>query len=114
MNKRGSIMLVMLALCLLFDASIAFSIRQIQSKSSVVLRASALDDKERRPDWKDVRPDWIDRPRERANFQDYSNIEIGIGRVAMVGFCGLLAVEVMSGRSFSQQILDAVMTVSSN
>lgn len=107
-------MLVMLALCLLFDASIAFSIRQIQSKSSVVLRASALDDKERRPDWKDVRPDWIDRPRERANFQDYSNIEIGIGRVAMVGFCGLLAVEVMSGRSFSQQILDAVMTVSSN
>eukprot|EP00980_Cylindrotheca_fusiformis_P004053 scaffold880_cov132-Cylindrotheca_fusiformis.AAC.49 len=52
---------------------------------------------------------WIDRPRERVDSEKYSNVEIGVGRVAMVGFVGLLTNEVISGQSFGQQIVDAVV-----
>lgn len=100
------LMRLVLALCLLFNAS-AFSIHPNQSRNPFTLQVSALDEQD------STLPDWIDRPRPRDDPQEYANVEIGIGRVAMIGFCGLLAGEIISGESFSQQILDA-LTISTS
>lgn len=97
----------------LFNLSSAFSVPSshsrsprtvLQSASRTVLQSASINEKERSPKW-------IDRPRERVDNEKYSNfnVEIGIGRVAMVGFFGLLAGEVISGESFSQQILSALL-----
>jgi hypothetical protein len=66
-----------------------------------------------RVDDEDKRPSWIDLPRARSgDAPQLSGVEITTGRVAMMGFCGLLAVEIISGESFGQQILDAASVLS--
>lgn len=59
-------------------------------------------------------PRWIDLPRPRTDFKELSNVEIYTGRLAMVGFFGLLAGEVISQQTFGQQILTAVSHVTGN
>lgn len=86
--------------------SSAFSLPTTKSRNqSIVLNSASINDK-------DQSPRWIDRPRERVDNEEYSKVEIGIGRIAMVGFVGLLAGEVVSGESFGQQILDALLVAS--
>jgi hypothetical protein len=55
-----------------------------------------------------VGPKWTDLPRKVDEIVDLDGLEIGVGRVAMVGFFGLLAVEVVSGHSFPQQIFETL------
>ncbi len=54
------------------------------------------------------KPRWTELPRVREPRRELSGFEINTGRVAMVGFCGLLAREIMSGESFGQQLVHAV------
>jgi Chlorophyll A-B binding protein len=56
------------------------------------------------------RPRWTDLPRERNAIAELSGFEIITGRLAMLGFCGLLAREVVSGESFGEQIIHAFST----
>jgi hypothetical protein len=56
------------------------------------------------------RPRWTDLPRERKTQPELSGYEIITGRLAMIGFCGLLAREVVSGESFGEQIVHAFST----
>ena len=53
------------------------------------------------------RPRWTDLPRERKTRPELSGYEINTGRLAMIGFCGLLVREVVSGESFGEQIVHA-------
>ncbi|CAJ1966801.1 unnamed protein product [Cylindrotheca closterium] len=81
-----------------------------QAKTTTAMRSASLDEN-------DVRPKWIDLPsppKARNVIEESAGIEIAIGRVAMVGFVGLFAKEVISGESFGQQIVDAVMVASGN
>lgn len=41
---------------------------------------------------------------------DLGGAEINTGRLAMIGFLGLLVKEVVSGQSFSEQIITAITT----
>jgi len=59
-------------------------------------------------------PKWIDLPRPRKSSSQLPNLEINTGRLAMDGFFGLLAGEILKGESFGQQIVEAVTFVSSN
>lgn len=59
-----------------------------------------------------VGPKWTDLPRKVDEIAELDGVEIGVGRLAMVGFFGLLAGEVISGHSFSQQIFETLLTVS--
>jgi hypothetical protein len=53
-------------------------------------------------------PNWTELPLKREDELDLAPVEIGLGRLAMLGFFGLLAVEMATGESFSEQILDVV------
>ena len=53
-------------------------------------------------------PNWTELPLKREAEVDLAPVEIGLGRIAMLGFFGLLAVEVITGESFSEQIIDFV------
>ena len=59
-----------------------------------------------------VGPKWADLPRKDDEIAELDGVEIGIGRIAMVGFFGLLANEFISGHSFSQQIFESLLTIS--
>lgn len=54
------------------------------------------------------KPRWTELPRSRENRRELSGFEINTGRLAMVGFCGLLATEIVSGQSFGEQFLHAI------
>ena len=74
------------------------------------MRSASLDENDTRPV-----PKWIDLPsppRAQDIIDEYDGVEIAVGRVAMVGFVGLFAKEVISGESFGQQILGALMVAS--
>lgn len=91
---------LLLALCL-SSSALAFSVPTKQMQASTALKLSTMDENE-------ILPEWTQLPRSRAKTPDLDKMEIGIGRVAMVGFIGLLAREVISGESFGQQILEAL------
>jgi hypothetical protein len=57
---------------------------------------------------KSERPKWIDLPRQRVDDTQLSGVEIAVGRLAMVGFFGLLAGEVIADDSFLVQISKAI------
>lgn len=81
-----------------------------QSRKPNALRSASLDEN-------DTRPKWIDLPspsKTQDSIEKYDGIEIGVGRVAMVGFLGLFVKEVISGESFGQQIVDALLVASGN
>lgn len=58
------------------------------------------------------KPRWTELPRARDNGPELSEFEINIGRLAMIGFFGLLAREITSGESFGQQFVEALSSVS--
>lgn len=58
------------------------------------------------------KPRWTELPRVRQSRPELSGFEINIGRLAMIGFCGLLAKEVVSGQTFGEQVLQAIMGAS--
>jgi hypothetical protein len=58
------------------------------------------------------KPRWTDLPRERKTIPELSGFEINTGRLAMLGFCGLFAREVVSGESFGEQIIHVFSTSS--
>lgn len=58
------------------------------------------------------KPSWMDLPRVRESRQELSGFEIYTGRLAMLGFCGLLAREIASGESFGQQLISAIAVAS--
>jgi hypothetical protein len=45
--------------------------------------------------------------KEEISKQGLSGFELSIGRLAMVGFVGLIVGEVVSGESFSEQFIEA-------
>jgi hypothetical protein len=107
MMQLKSLVVLLLSALRLFNLSSAFSVSSSHSRSPrTVLQSASVNNND-----KEKSPRWIDspRPRERVDNEKYSNLEMGIGRVAMVGFIGLLANEVISGESFSQQILCALV-----
>lgn len=59
-----------------------------------------------------VGPKWTDLPRKGDEIAELDGVEIAVGRLAMVGFFGLLAGEVISGHSFSQQIFETLLSAS--
>jgi hypothetical protein len=81
----------------------AFSVDRSQRRNIHLQRATRIDEQ-------DSKPRWIELPtRARGDVPQLARAEITTGRIAMVGFFGLVAGEVVSGESFGQQILDAVM-----
>ena len=74
-------------------------------KSDLVRRTTALRVAEKKPRWTEL-------PRVRQSQSELSGFEINTGRVAMVGFLGLLAREISSGESFGQQLIHAVSVAS--
>lgn len=114
MHSRSMLLQLILSLSL-FQFASAFSTNlgqptsgKVQSRSTNPLHSASLDEN-------DARPNWIDlpsTPKAQDNIEKYDGIEIGIGRVAMVGFVGMFANEVVSGESFGQQIVDALMVAS--
>lgn len=58
------------------------------------------------------KPRWTELPRVRQSQAELSGFEINTGRVAMVGFCGLLAREISSGESFGQQLFHVISVAS--
>jgi hypothetical protein len=74
--------------------------------------ASRIDPDSVGPKWTDLPRN--DLPRKSDAIAELDGVEIGVGRLAMVGFFGLLAGEVISGHSFSQQILESLLTVSTH
>ena len=73
----------------------------MQSRSATPLRSASVDENDSLPKWID-----LPSPRQEDNVEKYTGVELGIGRVAMVGFIGLFVNEVISGESFGQQIAD--------
>ena len=73
------------------------------SRSMMSLRSASLDENEARPKWMDL----PNPSRTQDDVEKYDGVEIGIGRVAMVGFVGLFVNEVVSGESFGQQFICA-------
>lgn len=58
------------------------------------------------------KPRWTELPRARESRPELAGFEINTGRLAMVGFCGLLATEIVSGQSFGEQLVHAVSVAS--
>ena len=58
------------------------------------------------------KPAWTELPRVRESKPDFSGVEINTGRLAMVGFIGLLGKEIVSGESFGDQIMDILSSAS--
>jgi hypothetical protein len=53
-------------------------------------------------------------PREITITKQDLSIEIIIGRIAMVGFIGLLVREIVSGEKFSEQVIDIINFLGTN
>ncbi|KAL3943025.1 MAG: hypothetical protein SGBAC_002884 [Bacillariaceae sp.] len=116
MQLRSMLLQILLSLAI-FQVTSGFSInngptgsKMAQSRDPNALRSASLDEN-------DARPKWIDLPspsKTQDSVEKYDGIEIGVGRVAMVGFLGLFVKEVISGESFGQQIVDALLVASGN
>ena len=59
-------------------------------------------------------PRWTELPMRTRDLSppELDGFEINTGRLAMVGFVGLLAREIVSGESFGQQFIDVLSTAS--
>ena len=88
----------------------SFQVNRPTARCGNSLQASRSEDENRRNTL-----NWTDLPRSRSSPTELSNtIEIGIGRVAMVGFVGLFAGEIVSQQTFEQQIIAAVSLFGGN
>ena len=58
------------------------------------------------------KPRWTELPRNRQAGPELAGFEINTGRLAMVGFVGLLGREIVSGQSFGEQLVHAVTATS--
>jgi hypothetical protein len=106
MAYQKTIICLLIGFSSVFNAA-GFSVHSTQRRQSAPLRVSRIDESKQQPKW-------IDLPRARGDLSQLPNVEIKIGRVAMVGFLGLLAGEIISGESFGQQIVAAVMLAGGN
>ena len=94
-------------LFLAFSNASAFHVPPTSSTTSIPYRhsATALGVAERKPRWTEL-------PRAREPRPELAGFEINTGRLAMLGFCGLLAREIVSGESFGEQLVRAVSAAS--
>jgi hypothetical protein len=106
-TQRGRFWMLAIASLLLVIQTRAFQLqpRTLCSKTSRLSTTTALGVAEKKPRWTEL-------PRSREKKPELAGFEINTGRLAMIGFCGLLATEIVSGQSFGEQFVLALSSAS--